>query len=497
MAVVLHALSFPRFSIFLFGFVFLVPLLDLVEHYRVRRSFLLFFFFSFFSYLIILYWIPHVMVRYGGMSSPISILGLIILCAFLALFHGIAGIYIKKIMIHPLHSQRALLLIPLIWVAKDCLIEHIFGGFPWCLAGYSQVPNLYFIQVAEWGGIHLVTFLVIFFNIAIYRFLRGRHPLHHGIAILISLFSIYTVGHFLYRNSISETQALPVHQVGIIQPNTSNDYVSKSEKEKILNRLLAESRQLAQQGAEFVIWPEHSLSIYPLQDSQQYRLLNHFTQTHVPLLAGFTDIRENNQVFNAAILFEKHRYQKYDKVHLTPFGEYVLFREILFFVKRITDEIADFTPGSSVKNLQVNGHAVSTPICYEIIFPGLVRSFISRGGEVIVTISNDSWFGHTAAPFQHLYMGSVRSIENRRYILRSTTNGISSIVAPTGELVHQTTYGTAGRFLGKFSFIKRITLFTRFGYLFPYFCLLLLLLYTIYAWIISRRPHPLPPYQTH
>ena len=375
-------------------------------------------------------------------------------------------------------------MVPFIWVCKDLIIENIFGGFPWCLAGYSQYKNIYFIQVAEIGGVHLVTFILICFNTLLYWLIRNiRHrDIRKQIiaALLVSLSCVYTVGYYLYQSGVSRTAPLKTHRAGIIQPNTSNDPISREEKMRILSRVFTESRGLARKGAEFIIWPEHTVYIYPLQNQKDYNRFTRFVRLNVPLLAGFTDFKSNREIYNSAILFGKDGVEeKYDKVHLTPFGEYVLFREILFFVKRITDEIADFSPGTAVHNLNIHGHSISTPICYEIIFPGLVRKFVSSGGELIVTISNDSWFGNTSAPYQHLSMAVFRCIENRRYLLRSTTNGISAVVTPGGEILYQSPYNKADRFIGSFKYIKQKTFFTCCGYLFPYFCVVFLVVYLI------------------
>jgi apolipoprotein N-acyltransferase len=488
----LYALSFPKFTLFFPGFFFLIPLLYILDNLEIQQirqktqrslAFLLFFGSAFLSYLLILYWIPRVMVRYGEMSKPLSIVSLIALAAFLSIFHGIAGILIKGVA--PL-TQTGIVLIPLIWVSKDLVIEKIFGGFPWCLAGYSQYKNLLFVQIAEIGGIHLVTFVLIYFNVLIYRFIRNREK-RTAIAILISLFAVYTVGFYLYHSNRHDNWGLDIHQAGIIQPNTNNDPITRQEKNKILNRLFRESGELAKKGAEFIVWPEHSVAIYPLQNRDDYYRFESYVRTNVPLLAGFTDLKGFNEIFNSAVLFGKEKMQKYDKVHLTPFGEYVLFRDILFFVKRITDEIADFTPGGQVRNLGIHNHYISTPICYEIIFPELVREFIAKGGELIITISNDSWFGDTSAPYQHLSMAVLRGIENRRYILRSTTNGISAEIAPSGKIIYQSAYNTADAFIAQFKYIKKRTFFNCCGYLFPYFCVFLLVVYFVVRILATKR----------
>jgi apolipoprotein N-acyltransferase len=466
--VLLYSLSFPKFSLGIAtGFFFLLPLLHLLKSGKTKKAFLLFYSFAFLSYLAILYWIPNVMVQYGGMSPTLSILGLIILAAFLSLFNGIAGSLIFRV---------PLFVIPLVWIAKDLVIEHIFGGFPWCLLGYSQHNNIHFIQVAELGGIHLVSFLVVFINVLLYRLVTRRDK-YTAAALLVILVAVYSTGFFLDRSNRDEIKDLEFHKAGILQPNTNNDFIPRSKKDLIVLRLLEESKELAKQGAEFVVWPEHTVSIYPLQNPTDYYRLMNFARTHVPLLAGFTDQQNIKEIYNSMILFTKEGTSKYDKVHLTPFGEYILFRDLLFFVKRITDEIGDFTPGAEVKNLDIGNHAVAAPICYEIIFPQLVRDFIARGGELIITGSNDSWFGNTSAPYQHLAMAAFRSIENRRYILRSTTNGISAVIDPSGRILYRSPLNSEDHFIARFKYIKRKTIFNRFGYLFPYFCLALLIVY--------------------
>lgn len=421
------------------------------------------------------------MVRYGKMSKPLSILGIIILVAFLSLFTGYAGTLIKKTLIprrgNPIWN---LLVIPFIWVSKELVIEKIFSGFPWCSAGYSQYKNIYFIQIAEIGGIHLVTFLVIYFNILLYLLIKRRHTIKILAIILVSLLSIYNIGYFLYRSNENKISDLAFNTAGILQPNTRNDQgFTWKEKNQKLEEFFNDSKELKEKGAEFVIWPEFTISIYPLQNKFYFNRFMEFVKNNVPVFAGFTDFKGYKGIYNSLMLFDKERFQKYDKVHLTPFGEYILFREILFFVKRITDEIGDFTPGEKVHNIHINNHKVSTPICYELIFPELVREFIMKGGEAIIIASNDSWYGDTSAPYQLLSMSTFRSIENRRYILRSTTNGISALISSSGEILYQSPFNTKDKFTAKFKYIKRKTFFNRFGYLFPYFFLIFLFIYYV------------------
>jgi len=476
--------SFPKIQLSGLAFIFLVPLLLALEGKKPAAVFRIFFCFSALSYLIILYWIPRVMVQYGGTSWPLGIVGLVCLAAYLSLISGLAGIGIGAIAAAGM-DYRAVLWIPALWIAKDLVTEKIFGGFPWCLVGYSQYKNIYFAQLAELGGIHLVTFLVVAINVLIFKALRTRDgkPL---LAMLVLLAGIYGSGYGLLKNHDARSADITRHRAGIIQPDSDHDQVYDFIRiRSTLERLFRISRQLEQNGAEFVVWPEFTVPIYPLQTPHFKEQFLAFSREHVPLLAGFTDYGGADKVFNSAMLFQGGKFEKYDKVHLTPFGEYVLFRRWLFFVRKITDEIGDFTPGEKIKNLDLAGHPLATPICYEVIYPELVRDMVAQGSQLIVTLSNDSWFGASSAPYQHLAMAVFRTIENRRWLLRSTSNGISAGVAPSGRIIHQSPLHRPDQFMASFQYLKQKTIFTRWGYLFPYACLLLALARIL--WLLGRK----------
>jgi len=424
------------------------------------------------------------MVKYGGTTWILGIIGLIALAAFLSVFSGLAGMLIGKFSKDG-SAHAAAFWIPTIWIAKDLVVEKVFSGFPWCLAGYSQYKNIYFSQLAEIGGIHLVSFLIIIINVLLYKFLKTKNK-KVLIALPVILLIIYGSGYWLRQRHGQFSRTVPWHRAGIIQPNSNHDQVFDFiSVQKTLDKLFSTSLALKKQGAELVIWPEFTVPIYPLQTPHYQDQFTAFSQRYVPLLAGFTDLRNSDNVFNSVMLFNGNKIEKYDKFHLTPFGEYVLFRRWLFFVKKITDQIGDFTAGKSLHNLNFAGHLLATPICYEIIYPELVRTMIAQGGEIIVTISNDSWFGKSAAPYQHLAMAVFRSIENRRYLLRSTSNGISALVDAAGRIIYQSPLHKSDQFLASFRYLKNKTIFTRWGYLFPYICFFLTL--GNFLWMAARK----------
>ena len=479
---VIYSIAFPKFNISPGIFFFLIPLLFVIDKKEHKKTFLTFFSFSLLSNFIIIYWIPEVMVKYGGTNTLLGLLALISLSLFLAVFSGIAGILIKK----ALNNKFELLLIPAIWISKDLILEYIFNGFPWCFAGYSQYKNIYFIQVSEFGGVYLITFLIILINVLFFKYIKNRER-KYLLSTLIVFITVYSTGYTLVNLTLKKTNTLDTFKAGIIQPNLKNDIYAdrtinkfKKSKAETLKELFNISKDLSDRGAEFVIWPEYTVSIYPLKNKRYLEQFINFSKNYVPLLAGFTDYKGRDEIYNSAILFNNENFEKYDKVHLVPFGEYILFKDLLFFIKKITDQIGEFTPGKNIKNLHLNNHLISTPICYEIIFPKLVRDFIAKNGELIVTISNDSWYGTSAAPYQLLAMATFRSIENRRYNLRATSNGISAQISPTGRIIKKIGLNKKSNFIAEFKYIKEKTFFTNYGYLFPFLNFIFVLLWLVF-----------------
>ncbi len=488
---VAYGLAFPAPQLAPLAFVFMVPLLLATEGRRPAANFRTFFLFSLVSYLIILYWIPRVMVRYGGTTWFLGIVGLACLAAFFSLITGLGGMLIGRVTAGA-GGFTSVFWVPAVWVAKDLVVEKVFGGFPWCLAGYSQFRNRFFVQWAELGGIHLVSFLLIAANVLFFLLIK-RKDRKAALALTAFLVAVHAGGLALLKGHESRSAAAAVHRAGIVQPNSDHDRnFDFARTQATLDRLFGVSRELARSGAEFVVWPEFTVPIYPRQSPYYQKQLLSFSRRHVPLLAGFTDQRGSAGTFNSVMLFQGDAVETYDKVHLTPFGEYVLFRRWLFFVRKITDEIGDFSPGRRIHNLTMAGRALSTPICYEVIYPELVRTMVALGGEVIVTISNDSWFGRSSAPYQHLAMAVLRSVENRRWLLRSTSNGISALVDPAGRIVHQSPLRESQEFLVRFQYLKARTLFNRWGYLFPYAIFLLLPIKFLWISGMAKKRRRLP-----
>jgi apolipoprotein N-acyltransferase len=173
-------------------------------------------------------------------------------------------------------------------------------------------------------------------------------------------------------------------------------------------------------------------------------------------------------------------------MHLVPFGEYVPLKRLLFFAAPLVEAVSDFSAGDASVLMDVDGHPVSTAICYEIVYPDLVRRFVAGGSELLTTITNDAWFGDTSAPHQHFAQASMRAIENGRYLVRAANTGISGVVDPYGRVVVQSRLFEPAVVTGTVTYRTEKTLYTRVGDLFAYLAVLTTIAMLIAGFRISE-----------
>ena len=186
-------------------------------------------------------------------------------------------------------------------------------------------------------------------------------------------------------------------------------------------------------------------------------------------VVGYIDAVGEGPSNSAGLLDPKgDQVSRYDKMHLVPFGEYVPLKHLLSFAESLTRQVGEFVPGTEYTISAVDGHHISTSICYESIFPDMMRRFVKRGSELLVVITNDGWFGESSAPYQHLRMGVVRAVENRRYMVRTANTGISAIIDPYGRIEASTPIGVRTILDGTANFRSDRTFYTEYGDVFAY-----------------------------
>ena len=226
------------------------------------------------------------------------------------------------------------------------------------------------------------------------------------------------------------------------------------------------TRSAIDQGAGLVLWPESSTPFMfeeDRADADQVRAIAR--QARVAMLLGSDQMERGlpPRYFNSAFLVgaDGQVAGVYRKLHLVPFGEFV--PRAFFFASRLVQAVSDFSAGDAAVLLPVRGHLISAAICYEIVYPDLVRRFVAGGSELLATITNDAWFGESSAPYQHFAQASMRAIENGRYLVRAANTGISGIVDPYGRVLVSSRLFERGVVVGEARFLRTSTVYTRIG----------------------------------
>ena len=505
---VLLALSFPKFGHPAFAWIALAPLLVALsgraagallnpqspipnpQSLTLMRAFALGLTTGAVYFAGTLYWITRVMTVYGGLQGWVAVLVNATLIAYMALFPAIFAIVTRRLVFSL--GPQALMTAPLVWVTTELGRTHLFTGFPWVLLGYSQVTMLPIAQLASIFGVYGVSALVASVSAAAALVVIGRGPAKAGHYVLMAVAATVVLvaawGSWrLARAELTRTGE-PV-QVGLVQGNV--DQAEKWDPARaaaIFQDYLTMTRQAMDKGAQFVVWPESSTPFYFEDDrADADRLRSLVREARVPILLGSDQIERGrpDKYYNAAFLVRADGVTAgvYRKMHLVPFGEYVPRKQLFFFAARLVEAVSDFSAGDRAALLPVNGHLISTMICYEVVYPDLVRRFVVGGSELLTTITNDAWFGRTSAPYQHFAQAAMRAIEEGRYLVRSANTGVSGIVDPYGHVLAQSDIFQPAVIVGRARFLTGLTVYARSGDAFAYASVVV----TIAMLILARR----------
>ncbi len=478
-------LSFPSFDLYLLAWVAFLPLFWSIKEISAFSAFQQGFGAGMAFFLGLLYWLLHAMTIYGHLSFLFSLGLLILLVIYLALYLG-AFCYLivwLELFEHVLFPW----LTGMLWVALEYLRGHLLTGFPWELLGNSQYKWLSFIQVADIGGIYLLSFFVMTANACLFLCLEKRNKVAFlNLAVFLGVL-LAALGYGWHQLHFWETKIkhLPHLKVGLIQGNIDEskkwDPAFQTATLKIYTEL---SLKAGEQKPDLLIWPETALPFY-FQQPSAYRqfILNLVKQINIPLLVGspaYKMTSQNVQYFNRAYLISKKGevVDYYDKVHLVPFGEYVPCRRLLKFLPAVAAQEGDFSPGKRLRPLILKGKIpFGVLICFEGIFPEISRQLVQEGASFLVNITNDAWFGRTSAPYQHLSMLVLRAIENRRGIARCANTGFSAYILPTGEINQRSKLFKPEFLIGTLPLVEEKTFYARHGDVLAYFCMCGILIY--------------------
>jgi apolipoprotein N-acyltransferase len=418
---VLLALSFPKFGNGVVAFFALTPLLVAVHGARPGQALGLGGLSGAFGALGTLYWTALVLVRYGGLGWPAALAALLLLSLAVALFPAVFAWMVARWVASS--GAPALLAAPIAWVATEVLRAHTLLRFPWLLLGYSQHANLPVLQLAAYAAVYGVSFAVAGVSALLaYEVLEARR-VHRRCAAVVAvslLLAIWVHGHWMLSRPLREERRL---RVGLVQASISQD--DKWDPAQALahvNRQIELSRDAATRGARLVVWPESAVpSHFDLSPALAAELRDLTRSLGIYLLFRNDDVESagRSRLFyvGAKMLTpEGNVGLRYHKMQLVPFGEYVPLRPLLSLGGRLpaklVQQVADFTPGDRAMVAPAGDARLGATICYEAIFPELVRRFTEAGAELLINITNDAWYGRSSAPQQHFVMAKFRAVEN-------------------------------------------------------------------------------------
>ncbi|MFN8007610.1 MAG: apolipoprotein N-acyltransferase [Terriglobia bacterium] len=484
LAGVLNVVVFPKCDFSVLAWCCLVPLLLAIDREKsMGRAFLLGWGAGAIFFAGACYWITTVLKNYGELGWPGAASVFCLLVLYLASFYGLFAFFYAKV--NACLPRQSWWLAPALWVATEYGRTHLLTGFPWCLLGYSLINSPQLTPIATVTGVYGLAFLLVMVNAILARLIEW--PSRRSWLCLGGVLVILFVFNFPWLPP-TRRDAMP-NRARIVQTNIRLDQDwSPNSRSRLLNALSNLSLGVSPQyggGSEppvtLILWPETPTPFYFNHDFEFREQLEHIAKVaNAYFLFGFVDFREPEPgqsdglpVNSLAVLSPSGlKLSQYDKVHLVPFGEYIPYPKLFFFVNKISTEAGNFIPGGRLTLTTLdNKHSVGAFICYEAIFPDLVRRFALEGADVLVNVTNDAWFGDSAAPLQHFNMARMRAIENRRYLLRAANDGISAVVSPYGEVLYTTKRFERTAIEGGFAWKDEQTFYTRFGDVFSWMCL--------------------------
>jgi len=348
--------------------------------------------------------------------------------------------------------------------------------------GYTQYRNVELIQAADIFGVWVVSYLVVSVNCAVASLFRGEGLPGRREAILRLLpaagAALLLLGAWWYglQKTLPDDETAGL-EVVVIQGNVEQDvkWDPAYRRETFdIYRTLTEAG--AGEGTDLVVWPETATPFTYRHEPRYCRqILDLARETGAPILFG-SPAREGegqemtlrNRAYLVSAAGEDVGW--YDKVHLVPFGEYVPWKRLLFFVNSLVQAVGEFSPGAGPVTLEVPGVRAGVLICYEVIFPDLVRRSVNGGAGILVNITNDAWFGRTAASRQHFSTLVFRAVENRRPVARAANTGISGFVDKGGRILQTSDLFVRGHYRAELHPSSERTVYGRVGDLFPMAC---------------------------
>lgn len=414
---------------------------------------------GFAQWVVAVAWVYIVLHRFGHLPAALAVIAVALMAALMGLGWAVAGWGTRL-----LHERWQPLALPVLLVAFE-QIQHLPPWiFPWnpvAAALTAWPPLLVPAPVVGAAGLSLLVYLTGSGLALVVE--PGRRRAGAAILAATAVITAVTVA-----AAPAATPTGPPRTVAAIQPNIALEERWDADNERrIEDTVWRLSDEAARRGASLVVWPESAVPRIVDRDGEYRRSIEQFTARHGAwLLFGSIGIGEDEgEYYNSVYVASPAGILpgRYSKIHLVPFGEYVPLVGALPFLRPLVREVGSFLPGDNPMPLPSPLGPAGVAVCYEVAFPDLAADQVRRGASVLVTITNDGWYGDSAAPRQHLALAVLRAAENRRFMIRAANTGISAIIDPTGRIVQRLDIGQSGMLLGEVAPLYLVTPAARFG----------------------------------
>lgn len=447
------SLSLSPFDLWPFAVLSPALLFMVIKHCSIRRCMVRFYLYNLGLFGAGVSWIFVSVHEYGGASVLLATL----LVAALVLSYSLLCLPLAFVFAKWLRANDRAFVLGFIalWLLQEWFRSWILTGFPWMYLGYGLLGT-WLEHYAPLGGVFGVSLAALVAIIATIHAVQSRQYILCLIPIVILV-----TGVALSKLSFSTSK--DTLTVSLVQGNVDQAVKWRPENRvPIMQRYANASND--EWGRDLIVWPEAAVTVFRRQAGTYLSHLDKLAEEHgTTLILGIPDRDETGGFLNTVVSLGEDEGQ-YIKRRLVPFGEYVPLEDWLRGIITLFDlPMSRNQPGPARQvPLTVAGHQISMSICYEVVYPNLVRTAVTSPA-VLMTVSNDSWFGASIGPWQHLQMARMRSLENERDMVRATNNGVTAIIDHRGNVRAQLPQFETGVLRGEVSVRSGDTPYHRFG----------------------------------